>query len=122
MPTMYCALCDRPVEARRQIGAGTVVLAVVSVGLSLLAVPFYARRCSICKSTAVSMTAPGQGLVARAASSPARLADLEQRLRSTEGDLEAAMVELERLRTERDFYRQLVGDPAAREKGRAGSG
>jgi hypothetical protein len=42
---MYCALCRRPVEAGRQVGVGSVVLAFLTGGLSLLAIPFYAKRC-----------------------------------------------------------------------------
>jgi hypothetical protein len=118
MPTMYCALCGRPVEARRQIGVGTVVLAVVTAGLSLLAIPFYAKRCSICRSSAVSLTVPGSPMIAGGATA-ARIADLEQRLNRTATDLEAANHELDRLRTERDFYRQLLDDPARRARGPA---
>lgn len=112
MPTMYCALCNRPVEARRQVGVGTVALAIVSGGLWLLAIPFYQKRCSICKSPAISPVGPG----ARVAPGPARgsLAELEQRLRLTEGELEAATEALEQVTEERDFYRQLLEDPAAR--------
>jgi hypothetical protein len=120
MATMYCALCGRPVEARRQIGAGTVLLAMVSFGLSLLAIPFYPKRCSICKSTAVSATPPGTALASGGAAAPARLADIEQRLRLTEGELEATNLELERTRTERDFYRELLGDPADRKREQPG--
>jgi len=121
MPAMYCALCRRPVEARRHIGAGTVILAVVSLGVSLLAIPFYAKRCCICKSAAVSTTAPDAGDAADGSSSLVRLADLERRLSLTEGELEAAVVEIDRLRTERDFYRQLLGDPTARKRDQPGS-
>jgi hypothetical protein len=112
---MYCALCRRPVEAKRHIGVGTVVLAVLSGGLSLLAIPFYSKRCSICKSTAVSETAGGAGM---AGLHDARLVELEERLSHTQEELEATNAELDRLRTERDFYRQLLEDPAAREKRR----
>lgn len=109
MATMYCALCKRPVDARRQIGAGTIIVAVLTAGLSLLAVPFYSRRCSICKSAAVSEVGPDNTL---AAASPARISDMEQRLRLTEAELDVATSELDRLRTERDFYRELLGDRA----------
>jgi hypothetical protein len=112
---MYCALCGRPVEARRQIGVGTVLLAVLTVGISLLAIPFYPKRCSICRSSAVSATNPD------AAGKPgdvvARISELERRLSLTEGELESANIEMEKLMSERDFYRKLL-DPAAREKPR----
>lgn len=110
MATMYCALCSRPVEARRQIGAGTIILAVLSGGLWLLTVPFYRKRCSICKSPAVSDGKPGAAALSGGAASVARLTTVEQRLSATEGELEAANSELDRLRKERDFYRDLLGD------------
>jgi hypothetical protein len=115
MPAMYCALCNRPVEARRQIGAGTIALAVLTVGLSLLAIPFYPKRCSICRSSAVSATAPGS---ARDGGVLERLDQLERKLGFMEGELDSANVELERLTSERDFYRNLLGDPTARERPR----
>ena len=43
---------------------------------------------------------------------------MEKRLSLTEGELERASTELDRLRTERDFYRQLLGDPTLRAKDR----
>lgn len=110
MPTMHCALCNRPVEGRRHIGVGTVVLAVFTGGLSLLAIPFYARRCPICRSSAVAMMPHG-------APASARLLELEQRLRRTEAELDSAQGQLEQVTTERDFYRQLVGDRPASERG-----
>ena len=54
MATMYCELCRRPVEAKRQIGVGTLILVFLTTGFWLLAIPFYRKRCSICKSTAIS--------------------------------------------------------------------
>jgi hypothetical protein len=117
MATMYCALCRRAVEARRHIGAGSVLLALGTMGFSVLAIPFYAKRCSICKSTAVSHTPTDQGLApaggtAGSGSALTRAAALEQRLGAAEGELEATAAELARVRTERDFYRQLLGDRA----------
>ncbi|HUE95621.1 MAG TPA: hypothetical protein VMN39_03130 [Longimicrobiaceae bacterium] len=120
MATMYCALCRRPVDAKRRIGVGTIALAVLTGGLWLLAIPFYEKRCAICRSAAVSATAPDEQLAGGA--SPAsqrrtletRIADLEQRLSLTEGEVEATSIEIERLRAERDFDRQLLGNPTAR--------
>lgn len=114
MPTMYCALCGRPVEAKRQIGAGSVLLAIFTAGISLLAIPFYPKRCSICKSAAVSLSPPGT-TTGGPGSLPHRLAELERRLAFVEEELEHAGVELGQLRAERDFYNQLLGDPTARE-------
>jgi hypothetical protein len=123
MATKYCALCKRPVEAKRQVGAGTVALGVVTAGLWFLAIPFYRKRCCICRSTAVSTTMPDPGSVTgdvtAAASGRAvqtRLAELERRLSLAEAELEAAGVQLERLRTEQEFYRELLEDPAARRR------
>jgi hypothetical protein len=112
MATMYCGLCRRAVDARRQVGVGTAILAVFTAGLSLLAIPFYPQRCSICKSTALSRVGPQQTLPGDA--SGAHLVTLEQRLRRAEADMEAATVEMERLAEERDFYRKLLDDPDRR--------
>ena len=116
MATMYCALCARPVEAKRHIGGGTVILAVLTAGIALLAVPFYPKRCSICRSAAVSVSPPG-GVVGATRDPFARVADLEKRLSHVEEELDTAGVELRRLKAERDFYNQLLGNPAAREAG-----
>jgi hypothetical protein len=101
---------------------GTAILAVFTAGLSLLAIPFYPQRCSICKSAAVFTKAPDGEPVANA--SATRLGALEQRLRVAESELETASAEIDRLTTERDFYRQLLGDPATRTRntGELGSG
>lgn len=116
MSTMYCALCRRPVDARRHIGIGTIALAVVTAGLSLLAVPFYPKRCSLCKSTAVSHSPPDTAMGGPGASSLSRLEELEHRLRLVEEELEAAGGDLRMLKEERDFYSQLLGDPARRRR------
>jgi hypothetical protein len=55
-------------------------------------------------------------LGAGGATTPAAL--LEQRLGAAEGELESTQAELERVRTERDFYRQLLGDPTLRNSDR----
>jgi hypothetical protein len=120
MATMYCALCRRPVEARRQVGVGTAILAVFTAGLSLLAIPFYARRCAICKSAAVSSAGPDGRAMTDA--TVERVAELEHRLSLAHGEMEAASAEIERLTAERDFYRQLLGDPTPRSGDRPGGG
>lgn len=123
MATMYCALCGRPVEAKRNIGLGTIALAVVTGGFWLLAIPFYQKRCSICLSPALSAAPPdAAGSTGRGATHgpplQARLADIERRLSLTEGELEAANVQLDRLRNEQEFYRKLLDDPATRSRKR----
>lgn len=118
MATMYCALCRRPVEAKRHIGVGTLILAVVSFGVSLLAIPFYKRRCCICRSAAVSAS-PRDAGIGTGPPAQGQLTELRSRLSATEAELEATGTELERLRTERDFYRQLLEDPTLRQRYRA---
>ena len=51
MATKYCVNCDRVVGAKRIIGAGTIILAVCTGGFWLLAIPFYMKRCPICRGT-----------------------------------------------------------------------
>jgi hypothetical protein len=58
------------------------------------------------------MRDPETGIVATGNGVAVQLAELKQRLTFAEEQLEAAETELHRTRTERDFYRQLVGDPA----------
>lgn len=110
MATMFCALCNRPVEARREFGIGTIVLAFLTGGLSLLAIPFYSKRCAICKSPAVSPLAPDGTPANKTLPQLARVKELEAKLDQFVGELEQANTEIERLRSERDFYRQLIGD------------
>jgi hypothetical protein len=106
---MYCALCRRPVEARRHVGVGTAVLAVFTAGLSLLAIPFYPKRCPICRTTAVSGAGPDGRTVSDGADT--RVEALERRLSAAQGEVEAAHAEIEHLTEELDFYRQLLPDP-----------
>ncbi len=107
---MYCALCKRPVEARRQIGAGTIILAVATGGLWLFAIPFYEKRCAICRTAAVSLAAPP----GEAGAAGGRITELERRLSVTETELENVSRQLDHVTTERDFYRQLLDDPTRR--------
>jgi hypothetical protein len=113
LATMYCALCRRAVEARRHVGVGTAILAVFTAGLSLLAIPFYAKRCSICRSPAVSAIGP-EGQVAGGAAGPAET--LERRLSQAQGELDSANSEIEHLTEELDFYRKLIDEPARRDR------
>jgi hypothetical protein len=118
MATMYCALCRRPVEARRHVGVGTAILAVLTAGFALLAIPFYARRCSICRSAAVSMTGPDGRPIGDATA--AQVAALERRLSLAHGEVEAATAHIQHLTEELDFYRQLLDDPTRRARGAPG--
>lgn len=116
MSTMYCALCRRPVEAGRQIGVGTVALAVATAGIWLVAIPFYPKRCSICRSTALSSRPPDEVAGGTGGAQLSRLEELERRLRIVEDELEAAGGDLRRLKDERDFYSKLLDNPASRRK------
>ena len=51
MTTRFCVPCNRPVDAKRVIGVGTLILALLTYGFWLLLIPFYQKRCPICKST-----------------------------------------------------------------------
>ena len=115
---MYCALCARPVEAGRQVGVGTIVLAVFTGGLSLIAVPFYKKRCPICKSSAVSESAPDGQHAREVGSAATQIAELKGRLEEAAGQIEYLGGQLHQAQTERDFYRQLLGDRAPEEQGR----
>ncbi len=50
MAKKYCGLCKRNVETKRQIGVGTLILAICTAGFWILLIPFYSKRCSLCKS------------------------------------------------------------------------
>lgn len=50
MTIKHCKLCNRKVCADIQIGVGTLILAIVTAGLWLIAIPFYEDRCPICKA------------------------------------------------------------------------
>ena len=94
---MHCQLCRRPVDAKRRIGGWTIVLGVLSAGVTLLAVPFYRKRCPICQASAVTPISPEDLM---------RLGDSEQVARLQER-LVRAEVELGKVSEERDFYREL---------------
>ena len=49
MSTKYCVNCDRVVGAKRIIGVGTFILALMTGGLWLLLILFYPKRCPICR-------------------------------------------------------------------------
>ena len=61
---------------------------------------------------------PPDGVVSATGDAFARVADLEKRLSLVEEELDTAGVELRQLKAERDFYSQLLGNPASREAGR----
>lgn len=100
------------------MGVGTAILAVFTAGLSLLAIPFYVKRCSICRSPAVSVTGP-DGRVRSGAADQA--GTLGRQLGEAQGELEAANAEIEHLTEELEFYRKLLDDPTRSGRQRPGS-
>jgi hypothetical protein len=56
MQVAYCDNCKKHTGHKRAIGVGTLLGAVVTSGVSLLAVPAYGKRCIICGLTAVQAT------------------------------------------------------------------
>ena len=51
MKMQHCHYCRRMVAHKRKIGIGTIILILLTGGLWLLTIPFYAVRCSICGGT-----------------------------------------------------------------------
>lgn len=49
MAIRHCEMCDRPVQTKRQIGVGTLLLVLITWGFWLLTIPFYRQRCPVCK-------------------------------------------------------------------------
>lgn len=58
MTIKYCNLCERAVEAKRVIGVGTLILCVLTGGLWLFTIPFYSKRCAICKADVLTDSKP----------------------------------------------------------------
>ncbi|MBU2870940.1 hypothetical protein [Colwellia sp. E2M01] len=54
MAIRHCNLCERKVEAKREIGVGSLLLVLLTGGLWLIALIFYGERCSICKGNSLS--------------------------------------------------------------------
>lgn len=63
---VYCSLCERPVEARRKIGIGTLIVVVLTSGLWVLAIPFYRKRCPVCGGRSFVSAKAAQDLKASA--------------------------------------------------------
>jgi hypothetical protein len=47
----YCLNCKQNIEAKRNIGIGTLILVLCTLGWWLLLIPFYTKRCPLCKGT-----------------------------------------------------------------------
>lgn len=52
MEISFCQNCGKGTGHKRALGAGTILGAVATGGVSLLGVPFYGKRCVICGLTA----------------------------------------------------------------------
>ncbi|MCI0587023.1 MAG: hypothetical protein L0323_09310 [Planctomycetes bacterium] len=48
MNARHCPGCNRVTGHKRAIGVGTLLLALLTLGFSLLLVPFYPTRCAVC--------------------------------------------------------------------------
>lgn len=55
MATLYCNLCERMVEAKRHIGIGTLLLVLLTGLVWLVFIPFYGKKCPICKSSSLEI-------------------------------------------------------------------
>lgn len=54
MVMKYCNMCQRDVDAKRKIGAGSIIGILVTVGWWLLVIPFYGKRCPLCTGKSLS--------------------------------------------------------------------
>jgi len=52
MEMMHCKLCDKMTMHKRDFGIGSIVIAILTGGLWLLAWPFYPKRCVVCGQAA----------------------------------------------------------------------
>lgn len=62
-----CMMCRRDVQTRRKIGAGSVILVLVTAGLWILAIPFYRQRCPICSGSMFGEVEQGTAVADRVA-------------------------------------------------------
>jgi hypothetical protein len=73
MATRYCALCERLVDGRRHFGFATLALSVLTGGAWFFVLPFYRKRCPICRSVVGkrALAAPAVVLPRRSGAPPA---------------------------------------------------
>lgn len=55
MALRYCNLCQRNVETKRHFGIGTLVMCLFTLGIWLLAMPLYSKRCPVCRGSRRTM-------------------------------------------------------------------
>lgn len=53
MEMFKCANCEENRGVKRNIGIGTLIAAILTMGWSLLLIPFYPKRCIICGGTEI---------------------------------------------------------------------
>lgn len=51
MSTKFCNNCKQYVNTKRKIGTGTLILAFLTFGCSLIFIPMYRKRCPVCQDT-----------------------------------------------------------------------
>ena len=49
----HCQACQRSVPAKRHFGVGTLIFVIMTLGWGILLLPFWKKRCTICKSDAL---------------------------------------------------------------------
>ena len=58
----YCNICNRNTNVKRHIGAGSILLVLITGGLWLLALPFYRKRCVFCKGRNLKIASEESGI------------------------------------------------------------
>lgn len=51
MSVRYCVACERKVTPKRYIGVLSIIFAILTIGWSLLLIPFYSKKCPICRGS-----------------------------------------------------------------------
>jgi len=49
MSTKYCSNCNQQVTPHRKIGIDTLILCLITSFIWIIFIPFYSKRCPICK-------------------------------------------------------------------------
>jgi hypothetical protein len=58
MHVAYCPTCKQKTGFQRKLGFGTFFAVLITIGLWLLALPFYPKRCNICGNDAMQAGPP----------------------------------------------------------------
>jgi len=54
MKEIYCHKCGRKTQWKRELGIGTLIAVIITVGLWAIVIPFYPIRCRECGADSVS--------------------------------------------------------------------